>query len=254
LFIDYENVGSLCPPETIKKWVAWLEDGQFDGERRRRRLLEKRVYWNPSAQQHEEIFQAGGLTVILCEKHRALKNGADIRIALDVAKMTYERSKISDIVIPIRKFKAATTYVRPDVWAKRVENLKALFTGQRLKAWLRRKRQDPIELAVHAVVRVTSRNPGRDTPRKDIERELRKIRGFSKIGKKRYFGTGGYLRLMQKIASRSDKIALSNPRPHSVHKCVAGKLLGTQRASLAVVVAHQREGGSESPSIHRRHA
>jgi hypothetical protein len=42
-----------------------------------RRLAEKRVYWNPSAQQHEEIFSKNGFTVVLCEKRHALKNGAD---------------------------------------------------------------------------------------------------------------------------------------------------------------------------------
>jgi hypothetical protein len=98
LFIDYENVGSLCPPGALANWIAWLEDGQFD-KNRRRLLLEKRVYWNPSAQQHEEVFKKGGFSVVLCEKHHRLKNGADIRIALDVAEMTIECPRIEEFIL-----------------------------------------------------------------------------------------------------------------------------------------------------------
>jgi hypothetical protein len=62
-----------------------------------RRLAEKRVYWNPSAQQHEEIFSKNGFTVVLCEKRHALKNGADNWIALDFAEITYEKSGIQEV-------------------------------------------------------------------------------------------------------------------------------------------------------------
>jgi NYN domain len=98
LFIDHENVGGLCPPERIANWVAWLEDGEFD-QGHKRKFLEKRVYWNPSAQKHEKVFLAAGFKPILCEKFRKLKNGADIRIALDIAEMIAKSKRIKEFIL-----------------------------------------------------------------------------------------------------------------------------------------------------------
>jgi hypothetical protein len=98
LFIDHENVGGLCPPEKIANWVAWLEDGEFD-EGRKRKLAEKRIYWNPSALKHEKAFLAGGFKPILCEKFRRLKNGADIRIALDIAELIAKSKRIKEFIL-----------------------------------------------------------------------------------------------------------------------------------------------------------
>jgi hypothetical protein len=98
LFIDHENVGGHCPPDRIANWVAWLEDGEFD-DGRKRTLLDKRVYWNPSAQKHEKVFLAAGFRPILCEKFRKLKNGADIRIALDIAEMIAKSKRIKEFIL-----------------------------------------------------------------------------------------------------------------------------------------------------------
>ena len=98
LFIDHENVGGLCPPKSIANWVAWLEDGEFD-EGRKRKFLDKRIYWNPSALQHEKAFVAGGFKPILCEKFRRLKNGADIRIALDIAEAIIKSKRIKEFIL-----------------------------------------------------------------------------------------------------------------------------------------------------------
>ena len=98
LFIDHENVGGHCPPDKIANWVAWLEDGEFD-QGQKRRFLEKRVYWNPSAQRHEKAFLAAGFKPILCEKFRKLKNGADIRIALDIAEAIAKSKRIKEFIL-----------------------------------------------------------------------------------------------------------------------------------------------------------
>lgn len=98
LFIDHENVGGLCPPQSIANWVAWLEDGEFDGGRKRK-FVDKRVYWNPSALQHEKAFIAGGFQPILCEKFRRLKNGADIRMTFDIAEAVLKSKKIKEFIL-----------------------------------------------------------------------------------------------------------------------------------------------------------
>jgi hypothetical protein len=107
LFIDHENVGSLCPPGKIASWLQWIEDGRFDPEGRKRQLLEKRIYWNPTAKRHEEVFTRAGFEVILCEKLAMLKNGADIRIALDVMESINRKREIDEYII----FAKDTDYV-----------------------------------------------------------------------------------------------------------------------------------------------
>jgi hypothetical protein len=98
LFIDHENVGGLCPPERIANWVAWLEDGEFDNGRKRK-LLDKRIYWNPSSLRHEKAFTEQGFKPILCEKFRRLKNGADIRMALDIAEAIMRSKRITEFIL-----------------------------------------------------------------------------------------------------------------------------------------------------------
>ena len=97
LYIDFENVP--LPPDAIAKWLAWLEDGLFDAQGRRRRFLQKRVYWNSHAERHRELFESHGFSVVLVGKFSGLKNGADIRMAMDVVEATYTRSEIDEYIL-----------------------------------------------------------------------------------------------------------------------------------------------------------
>ena len=106
LYIDYENVGGLCPSAAIDNWMSWLEQGEFD-EGRRRRFVTKRVYWNPSAQKYRETFEQHGFEVELCEKFHILKNGADIRIAIDIMESVLKKPHIDEYII----FAKDTDYV-----------------------------------------------------------------------------------------------------------------------------------------------
>ena len=96
LFIDFENLP--LPPEAIPNWLAWLEDGQFD-DGRRRNVLVKRVYWNSSAEKHRDGYLKRGFDVILCEKFATMKNGADIRMAMDVVELTHTNNKIDEFIL-----------------------------------------------------------------------------------------------------------------------------------------------------------
>jgi len=97
LYIDFENVP--LPPEAIGSWLAWLEDGIFDPARKRRRFLQKRVYWNSHAERNRDLFQKHGFVPILIGKYSGLKNGADIRMAMDVVETTYTRAEIDEFIL-----------------------------------------------------------------------------------------------------------------------------------------------------------
>lgn len=97
LYIDFENVP--LPPDAIANWLAWLEDGVFEPSRQRRRFLQKRVYWNSHAERNRELFQRHGFVPILVGKFSGLKNGADIRMAMDVVEATYTRSEIQEFIL-----------------------------------------------------------------------------------------------------------------------------------------------------------
>ncbi|MDX2155854.1 MAG: NYN domain-containing protein [Hyphomicrobiaceae bacterium] len=97
LYIDFENVP--LQPDAVANWLAWLEDGRFEPSGRRRRFLIKRVYWNSHAERHRATFERNGISAILVGKFSGLKNGADIRMAMDVVEATYTRSEIDEYIL-----------------------------------------------------------------------------------------------------------------------------------------------------------
>ncbi len=99
LYIDGENIG--LPAETLVNWLAWLEDGEFDGQKPRR-FLAKRIYWNSNSERHKDIFEAHGFEVILCDKFSGLRNGADIRMAMDIVESTHTLSRIDEYILVTR--------------------------------------------------------------------------------------------------------------------------------------------------------
>jgi NYN domain len=246
LFIDHENVAGLCPPEKIANWVAWLEDGEFD-EGRKRKFAEKRIYWNPSAQKHEKAFKARGFEPILCEKFRKLKNGADIRIALDVAEAIINKKRIKEFVlftkdtdfVPVlqrlrineRRSVVLVDEVQEEAYATfkdhadvvvPVRVFKGALEYKRPVRWARTKRalgglmaraaakpRDPMEQAEHHVIRVISLRPNEHTARVAIVRELAKIEDFTQNGARAFFGKGSYKALMEALAKRNDRIRVS---------------------------------------------
>lgn len=99
LFIDFENVGPKVSPEIIGSLTAWLEDGKFDEQGGKRKLVTKRVYWNSSAEKHREVFEAAGFEVVLCEKFSSMKNGADIRMSLDIIDTCWKVPEIKEYIL-----------------------------------------------------------------------------------------------------------------------------------------------------------
>src|SRR5262245_42342736 len=100
LFIDYENVTNLCPPNRIGNWLEWIEEGEFDADnKRRRQLVRKNVYWGSKDNQHADTFELHNFKITLCEKFHMLKNGADITIALDVMETILADPKVEEFII-----------------------------------------------------------------------------------------------------------------------------------------------------------
>jgi pyruvate/2-oxoglutarate dehydrogenase complex dihydrolipoamide acyltransferase (E2) component len=99
LFFDFENIPTRASPENIASLVAWLEDGKFDEEGGRRKLLSKTIYWNSAAERHRDVFEAAGFEVVLCEKFSNMKNGADIRMALDIAETCWRKPEIKEFIL-----------------------------------------------------------------------------------------------------------------------------------------------------------
>jgi len=264
LFIDFENVGHRGLADTIPNWISWIEQGEFDEDRRKRRLLVKRVYWNSAAEQYKDRFKKGGFVPVLCEKFAGLKNGADISMALDIMDTARTQPRIrefilvtkdsdfipvirrlteqakqtavlvdennprvhttyrqhADIVIPIRKFREATTFQPPQ--PRRLLRRAVARLGAEVNdawwAWSKSRRErararkeakaasERFDLAVLHAIRATQGNPGQPTARRRIERELAKIPGFTTSGPDAYLGSGSYRALMEEVAKRTDRI------------------------------------------------
>ena len=116
LFVDFENIGPRVSPAALQAMTAWLEDGKFDEASRRRRLVSKRVYWNSSAEKHRDTFEAAGFEVVLCEKFSAMKNGADIRMALDVLDSFATRTlRAIAYMTKLRGAETVIVGIQPDV-------------------------------------------------------------------------------------------------------------------------------------------
>ena len=99
LFIDFENIATKTSAQSIAALLAWLEDGKFDEPGGKRKLVLKRIYWNSAAERHREAFEAAGFEVILCEKFSSMKNGADIRMALDIIETCWKSPEIKEYIL-----------------------------------------------------------------------------------------------------------------------------------------------------------
>jgi uncharacterized LabA/DUF88 family protein len=99
LFVDFENVATKPSADAISSLLAWLEDGKFDEANGKRLLLRKTIYWNSSAERHRDVFEDAGFEVLLCEKFSSMKNGADIRMALDVLDTCWKDPDIGEYIL-----------------------------------------------------------------------------------------------------------------------------------------------------------
>lgn len=101
VLVDFDNVtGLIDGARRIESWVSWLEDGQFDPKRRRRKLVEKRVYWNSHNEVHRPAFESAGFQAFNCPSRiHSKKSAADMLIALEALEIAVDNPKIAEFII-----------------------------------------------------------------------------------------------------------------------------------------------------------
>jgi len=100
LFIDFDNVAPYGLANKIPNWTAWIEDGLFDDRGRRRRLLQKRVYWNSQYESHRDAFESNGYEAIMCPSRlRRGKSAADMIMALDAFEVASRDKFVNEFIL-----------------------------------------------------------------------------------------------------------------------------------------------------------
>lgn len=104
VFIDFDNIIGRVGTgfvDRIDAWTAWIEAGAFaDDGRRRRRILERRVYWNAPNEGYRKLFEARGYEAFSCPSRvEGKRSAADMVIALDAYELTFSNPRIEEFVI-----------------------------------------------------------------------------------------------------------------------------------------------------------
>ena len=102
LLVDFDNIVGATNGDfgrKIPNWMAWLEDGKFDGGRSRRNFLVKRVYWHAQNDGYRSAFEGNGFEAITCRSFVDNKSTADMIIALDALESTYGQKTIQEYVL-----------------------------------------------------------------------------------------------------------------------------------------------------------
>lgn len=104
LLVDMDNVNAGRFTSAIGSWTAWIEDGAFSERRHKRKLLEKRVYWNGATDKPYELFKAHGYQPFPCRsealnKLRANKSSADIVIAIDAIDLAHKLRGLEEVIL-----------------------------------------------------------------------------------------------------------------------------------------------------------
>ena len=250
LYVDYDNMmGQLGKPflDRMPNWVMWLEDGQFDPAKRKRRFIEKRVYWNTPFEAHRQEVERHGFSAILCPsriKHK--KSAADMTIALDAIVEAIEQPGIGECVLltvdtdfePLLEkledtsrrsviladpgtaseavFREYTEFVIPleqfktgMAYKRKVPLLARIRTriGAWREAW--NARRDDLAIAARHVAKLGKARPGKTLGKKWVVAQLEsKIRNFRTKGKRAYLDCGNYQTLILQIAARDDRFFL----------------------------------------------
>jgi uncharacterized LabA/DUF88 family protein len=99
LLIDIENVSYARLSTSIPNWLAWLEHGQFDPAKQRRKFVLKRAYWNSTSEHDRRKFESRGVDAILVDRYVTLKNTADVHMAIDMIELLHTRPDIEEYVL-----------------------------------------------------------------------------------------------------------------------------------------------------------
>jgi len=100
LFIDFDNIERYGLAHKIPNWTAWIEDGHFDESGRRRKLLQKRVYWNSQHETHRDDFESNGYDAVICPSrlHKG-KSAVDMIMALDAFEVATRDKAVNEFIL-----------------------------------------------------------------------------------------------------------------------------------------------------------
>lgn len=103
LLVDFENLDYIYKRpfiDNIAKWLKWLESGEFDPNRVRRKFVARRVYWNTHHDIHRQVFIRHGFDVKLCRAIRKQKaSSADFDITIDAIELAHQHPKMEEVII-----------------------------------------------------------------------------------------------------------------------------------------------------------
>jgi hypothetical protein len=95
LYVDFNNIVAKIVGggfgDASAAWLAWLEDGQFDPQKRKRTFLQKRVYLGEPYLHFAKPLEANGFQTIL--------SSADLIIALDLVESVHQQPAIKEYVL-----------------------------------------------------------------------------------------------------------------------------------------------------------
>lgn len=103
LLIDFDNVIGMTGGElaqTIPKWLAWLEAGEFEPKRKRREFAIKRVYWNGLNERYRAAFEHAGFEAFACRAiAKEKKSSADIVLTLDAMEIAGSIRGLKEVML-----------------------------------------------------------------------------------------------------------------------------------------------------------
>ncbi|MFN4023604.1 MAG: NYN domain-containing protein [Hyphomonas sp.] len=107
LLVDFDNIYGATSEEVVAglpNWLLWLEDGAFAPKNRRRRFLEKRVYWNLQFDRYRPDFERAGFAAYNCRalakrKISAGKSSADIVLTMDAVEIALKNDKVEEFIV-----------------------------------------------------------------------------------------------------------------------------------------------------------
>lgn len=107
LLVDFDNVYGATSEELVtglSRWLLWLEDGAFSVKNRRRRFIDKRVYWNLPFDIHRSEFERHGFAVFNCRalskrKTSSGKSSADIVMTMDAIEIALTNPDVQELIL-----------------------------------------------------------------------------------------------------------------------------------------------------------
>lgn len=106
LFVDYDNVAprfaNFAFSGRIGNWLAWLEAGEFDPSKRRRKFLRKAVFMHPVHESEQPAFHQFGFVSQTCVYASGLKreqSAVDLHLAVDAIDTACTVRSLKEAVI-----------------------------------------------------------------------------------------------------------------------------------------------------------